>query len=146
MLDRIVSIVLIAAILACPAKCGKGLSHHSSCCPEQESSQLQSANPETDCCCCKNESPEGKIDQPPAPFGEPPPCELSCQGVCGGAIIENRCGVDAHINFCQLLPDAPELVAVSQLTDFCTHLGDHFLHGGGNHGRSLRTLHLSFLC
>jgi hypothetical protein len=42
--------------------------------------------------------------------------------------------------------DAPEPVVASGPADFSTHSSDHFLHGGGNRGRSLRTLHLSFLC
>jgi hypothetical protein len=147
---RTVSVVLIAAVLACPTRCTKGLCHHRPCCSEQQSSQLQTADCETDCCCCKKDSSGSNADQPGDPSERnnnpsTPPCESSCQGVCGGAIFEKRCVVDDGIDFGQLLADAPEPAVASGSSEFRTHLGEHFLHGG-NHGRCLRTLHSSFLC
>jgi hypothetical protein len=39
-----------------------------------------------------------------------------------------------------------EMPVVCQLAECRTQNGDHFLLSGGNQGRWLRTLHMSFLC
>ena len=141
MYARTVSIALIAAIIACPMRCGNGLCHAGECCPEEQSSQQSCPTHGTEQCCCDKGS-SGSKDDGPCDL----PCESSCQGVCGGAIFEKPLELNDELDSFLLPHIAGETPVACQLAESRYHDGDHLLHCGGNHGRSLRTLHMSFLC
>jgi hypothetical protein len=141
MFARTVPLVLITALIACPMWCGNGVCHADQCCSEQQSSHQACPVHETASCCCDKGSTDSNDDCP-----SDAPCSSSCQGVCGGAVfekpIELNDGMDS--SFLPLL--AVEMSVASQMANCHDHYGDYLLHCGGNHGRSLRTRHMSFLC
>lgn len=137
MLARTVSLVLIVATIACPLWCGESVCQADQCCPGE-----QSAVP--DCCCrgCEQSTPDND-SQPPGDSPE----KSSCQGVCGGAVLQKRSewnDVSAAFFVSLINIEAP---ITARLVECNAQRGTHDWHGrGGNHGRSLCALHMSFLC
>ena len=138
---RIVTIVLIAAVIACPTWCGRGLCHAGTCCSAEQSSEWACPVHGTACCDCDKNSSDSNNDCPCDV-----PCDPSCQGVCGGAVFEKPLELNIGMDSSFLPLVAAETPVACQLAESRSHDGDHLLHCGGNHGRSLRTLHMSFLC
>lgn len=148
MLARIVSLVLIAAVVACPLTCGNGLCHAGQCCSEmQASDQVCPAHGTAQCCCGRASS-----DEDHCPSGDRGPCRCpgksSCQGVCGGAVFEKQIELDGASDSSFLsLVDTDTLLVTRVIERRTAHGAEHHWHRrGGNHGRSLRALHMSFLC
>ena len=149
MFVRTVSLIVIGAIFACPLWCGKGLCHTGSCCLEnwrfscqQPRDAVCAVHGATKCCC--QESSQEQNHQGPCPCHG----KSSCQGVCGGAVFENSVELDDVGNSSFLHSIDLDIPLVTRLIErriaMCaTHQGKCC---GGNFGRSLRTVHMSFLC
>ena len=140
MLARTVSLALITAIIACPLWCGNGLCHAGQCCSAEQSFRLSSPVHRTARCCDKS-SPNSNDN---CPYDTP--CKSSCQGICGGAIFENPCKLDDGTDTAFLSLIAVDMPVACQLAECRIYDGNHLLCWSGNHGRFLRTLHMSFLC
>jgi hypothetical protein len=145
MSPRIVSLVLIAAIIACPLWCGNGLCHAGQCCADDACPLIEQVCPihDTAQCCCETSSSREN-----SPRG-PRRCQnKACQGVCGGAVFEKP------IELPDASTDAFSLPLIVISIPFALQPAEHRLLGvedlplchKGNHGRLLRTLHMSFLC
>ena len=147
MFARTVSLVQIAVLIACPMWCGNGLCRADQCCSVEQSTHQPCPVHETACDCCDIDSSGSNNDCPCDA-----PCKSSCQGVCGGAVFGKPCELNDPMPTCSAKKGsfgpflAVEIPVACQLAECRTNDGDHFLHCGGNHGRSLRTLHMSFLC
>ena len=148
MLIRIVSLVLIAAVIACPLSCGAGLCHvNGPCCADECDSGATCSR----AACLQHDEPGGccerRTDQDeergPRPWSDEP----LCQGVCGGAVFEEPCepaGSDAS-GFLPLPRNDGlfvSLVAPREMVTFELPNRDRT----GNHGRFMRIRYLSLLC
>lgn len=159
MFSRIVALVQIAAIVACPLRCGSGLCYAEPC-GSQEHASATTSSPTTcgedsSAHCCGNESilspananasaNEHARDEPSSP---PCPCsDSSCQGVCGGAVFAKPIDLSTVADSI-FLPLVDAQVSVdSQFADSRSQIGEfHWRGSSGNHGRFVRTLHMSFL-
>ncbi|MFP6765181.1 MAG: hypothetical protein VB858_16245 [Planctomycetaceae bacterium] len=149
MFSPTVSIGLIAAVIACPVWCGGGVCHTEACHRQAVSaaSDLYAVHG-ADGPCCTADSRSGNDrsgnDQPqPCPCGS----QSSCQGICGGAVLGKAIGFNSLADVLVLpLNDAHAPVTARMVT--CSHLcdGPHHRDSSSNHGRRMRTLHMSFLC
>ena len=142
MFARCVSLILIAAIVVCPLRCGNGQCHADECClATQPSDQVCPAHV-TAHCCCQDSCPDND-DRVPRRC----PSETSCQGVCGGAVFEKLIELDdaSDSSFPPGIDtDTPLLTRLIEYST--THRAERHWHShGGNNGRSLRTLHMSLL-
>ncbi len=149
MFARIVSLVLIAAVIACPLSCGTGACHASSCCADHGYMSAepcsQAVCPEhatTDGNCCAESSPDSNDPVPP-----PSPSKSSCQGICGGALFEKPSELDCPDASFFLPPLGNDEAVVSHLSVCRT---DAFRFPAcvkaGNQGRFVRTMHMSLNC
>jgi hypothetical protein len=144
MFSRTVSLVLIAAIAACPMWCGAGLCHGQCC--SQGSSEASTASPlnETQNCCHREESGSEHGNNQQGPRNS---SQTSCQGICGGAVLEKTVEVDDSPDGLILaLADAYAAVATRIVERSHRRFEQTCCGSGSNHGRFLRTLHMSFLC
>ena len=142
MLARTVSLVLIVAVIACPLGCGNGLCQADQC-AGGESSQSSCSTSEAACCCCEHSLPDSDDDNSS-------PCDCpensSCQGVCGGAVFEKLCEPDRlEASFFLPLTDTQTSLVFRLAQCRLIAVGDH-AGCGQNHGRMLRTMHMSYLC
>jgi hypothetical protein len=144
---RIVSLIQIAAIIACPLWCSSGLCHAGQHCAIDGCSLMERTTPQfcpfhgTTRCCC-NESSSPRNDHGPCRCPNKP-----CQGVCGGAVFDKPIELnDVRDSF--FLPLIVTEISFALHVVECRSLDiEHHWHcHGGNHGRALRTLHMSFLC
>ena len=141
MLPRIVVSVLILAIIACPLWCGNGSCHAGQCCPATHSVDHICPVHGTATCCCTDKSSD---DDDHVPRRCP---NKSCQGVCGGAVLEKPLeldGTDSLLFWPLIEADASIAVQLAESRSLDVVLPGHCRRG--NHGRLLRTLHMSFLC
>lgn len=149
MFSRVVSLILIAAIIACPLCCGNGFCLFG----QSAAQQLDSPHPASDHCCSASRSqPTGPSDEQ-RPSRCPP--HSSCQGVCGGAVFEKTIDLDQTLaSLGQPLPgtearldarliDANAMDSANAI-DSTDRQWQYW--GSSNFGRSLRTLYLSYLC
>ena len=141
MFARTVSLVLIAAVIACPMWCSNGLCHAGQCCSAEQSTHQPCPVHRTARCCCDKGSSDSNDD---CPYDAP--CESSCQGVCSGAVFEKPIELNDEIDSSLLPFHAADKPVGCQLVKCHTNGGDHFLHCGWHHGRTLRTLLMSLLC
>ena len=143
--SRLVSLVLIAAVIACPMWCGNGLCCASECYLSQDVDAAGQASMEgKPNCCCDDEIPSRRPDNRQSP---PESTEFSCQGICGGAIFERSVDVDhgSHLHCLPLIDDDAPVTA--QLADCGSPRSEqHRCRSDSNHGRFVRTLHMSYLC
>ena len=141
MFARLVSIFLIAAVIACPLWCEKGRCSGGRCSSVEQSSHQPSLVCGTaHFCCAEDLSNNGHSCPCNAPTKSP------CQGVCGGAVFKTSCELnDGAEPFARLLL-VVKIPAPCQVRECGTHDGFHLLYCSGNQGRSLRTLHMSFVC
>jgi len=149
MFARIISLVLIAAVIACPLSCGSGVCHADQCCAdrgcvseEQCSQAVCAGHATTDGDCCA-ESSHDRGEPIPAPC----PAKSSCQGICGGAVIEKPCKLGSPgASFIHLQP-GNDHTFVFQLS-VCRTTAFEFPEcvRAGNQGRFVRTLHMSLNC
>lgn len=145
MSSRTVCLVLIAAVIACPLWCGNGLCRAGQCCPQGES-QSSDVCPvhQTRICCCNPASQDSQGDDQPCPTRS---SETFCQGICGGAVFEKTVDVNKVARVLFLPLSDAQTPTVFRL---CEHghdrNGQHQCVSRVNHGRFVRTLHMSFLC
>ena len=141
MLGRIVSVVQIVAIIACPLWCGNGWCHADTCCSVKQPSDQFCPDHGTAKCCCKKSSSE---------HDNRGPCRCpnkTCQGVCGGAVFEKPVELNdaSESHFLPVIDS--EISFALQLSECHSLDAEHHFHGpSGNYGRFVRTLHMSFLC
>ena len=142
MSPRIISLVQIAAIIACPMWCSSGLCLADQCCSlKQPAEQVCPAHRSAKCCCCNQESDRDDNRSP---------CrchDKSCQGVCGGAVFQKPIEV-SHTSdgFLPFLNDVDfSFRAQSAECQMLNLEHPPFFHSG-NHGRFMRALHMSLLC
>lgn len=140
MAQKIVSITVILAIIACPMWCADGSgaccadrihSHAADVCTPQESS----------CDCCENSH---RRQQPPADF--PDQQDNLCQGICGGGVMLEPHKIlsgnqDSFLGIPVRDISVDVLLTVRETE---TSSNDRHRHDSG--GRSLRTLLSSYLC
>lgn len=143
MLSRVISLVLIAAVIACPMWCGDngGIADQCSTHAAAQQSALCSANQKPECC-------SGKQSEHQQHQNEPCPCESAgCQGICGGAVTEKPFELkDFNSEHDIVLDDVHIAIKSSMLVR--SH-GEKEPEPGGspaNYGRFVRTLHMSILC
>lgn len=142
MLMWTVTAVQILAILVCPLTCVSG---HACCGADGLMAVAASCSaavetPACDRCCCQQESNEEQHAPPAVPSEQ-----NTCQGVCGGAVVEKPCELPAETNLlavCNVVEDVSPFTHV----ELPHHESFVFIHGSVNCGRALRTLHASFLC
>ncbi len=141
MFARTVPLVLIAAVIACPMWCGSGLCHAVNCCSAVEPPHQHCPGPgDTGGCCDKG--PSDSNDESPCDA----PRKSPCQGVCGGAVLDKPLELSDGIDPSSSQPIAAKMIAGCQAVACHIPDGDAFLPCGGNYGRSLRTLYMSFSC
>jgi hypothetical protein len=135
MFSRSISVLVIAAVLACPLWCGSNVCY---CCQENQSSAEHSGSGGG---CCSSGQPVGHER------GESPRLPVrSCQGICGGAVFEKT----PELTGVEFITTLPLCSTQSSIDDyFAAHnwqIGAPPLRNHGNQGRAVRTLHMSFLC
>ena len=148
MLERSISLTLIAAVIACPMWCGNGVCYACRTCDAVDCGRGE--EPPASCplhravdCACNGSSQES---DPGAPSRCPD--KGVCQGVCGGAVIEKLGqldGIEASLIFRVIGSDGS---MDSLLAQRRAVYAERFCNCGSvkNHGRFVRTLHSSFLC
>lgn len=142
--------LLIAALIACPLWCGNGTCGASSGCDRPTVEPVGrgcETDPQADRCCGSEGSEESpgwpdSSNQPPAPC----PLDGSCQGVCGGAVLESSHPIDDVPSSWAPLLIASVEVALDFLEPRRADRGPSIRWGPKNRGRVLRTLHMSMLC
>lgn len=149
MFSRTVSLVLIAAVIACPLWCDDAIGFAGQCCPEGESDTVMVCGGElVDCRCEENGDPHRRAPHQNDDDHQCPCESAGCQGICGGAVFEKSVQLD-QLTDALLLPlvDAHAPVNLHLLECSSHHRSEHFCCGSSaNHGRTVRTLHMSFLC
>ncbi len=154
MWNRILSVVLIAAIVACPWWCATGACHAGSCCAAPPSASQDTPTPTRSCCQASSDCPTSTGPTSAGPTSDregrestPPQDSQPCQGICGGAVLEKSVEIDDSLN-CSFGNIANDV----SLQTCCVEIGTQFddsefvSFGRGNYGRFVRTLQMSFLC
>ncbi len=141
MVARLISLVLMVAIVACPMWCGERLCPAAPCCSATPCPRIVCAVHETADCCCEPSSPNKSDPNPSRPANQ-----SSCQGICGGAVFEQLSQVDNFDGSIILPLFDVHASTVSRRSSFRRCDVPTISHCGGNRGRSLRTLYMSFLC
>jgi hypothetical protein len=141
MLERIVVLVTIAALIACQMRCCDGQCPAANCCSSTpEDSAHESCSGGGACCCGRSTSADDEHRPRPAPK------KPSCQGVCGGAVLAKPAELpNGKEMICLLQIDLDGTIATLPVARSSSGIAIAF-PGEGNHGRKLRTLHMSFLC
>lgn len=137
MFHRLVVILTILAVIACPMFCGKG----TACCLDEHLTQaVCDSTPDTCSCCCHER------EQPRETPGEVPESpEETCQGICGGVVMLESVKLDTRDELFHAVPF--EVVAVENHPDvICIERSDEFASGEEDSGRSLRAMISSYLC
>ena len=151
MFTRLISLVLIVAVIACPMWCSNGqclagqclagqCCATADCSLEKRSTQVCPTHDTKNCCC---ESVPGREEPEPHRCPE----ESSCQGICGGAVFEKTCefkSIEASFFVPLSAKDSSVVSLLARARTFCSE-HPHQL-SAKNHGRFMRTLHSSFLC
>ncbi len=141
MFARILSQILIAAVIACPLSCSSGMCLSDACGAPQGNCSLNDSN---HCCQETSTAPESGSKH------VPDRCPIqSCQGVCGGAVFERPIEIELLDGaFCLPFGDTPSF-AVAGLTVESTSRREAetpCCFGDSNVGRSLCINHMSFQC
>ncbi len=147
MVSRTVSLVLITTIIACPVWCSNGLCNADQCCAAKASWHQACPVDGNVGSCCERSGSDSDCHRP-GKTPHNPPCDSSCQGVCGGAIFEKPCELNnASDSFPSPLV-VTDVAVVPRSAELCSDDIGHAVYctSGGNLGRSLRTLYMSFLC
>ena len=147
MIDRVISLTLISAVIACPLSCTNGMCHGRRCCGTDanrlgEQKLASAVFPEKAACCCDN-GPERHDRNSPIRR----PDKSLCQGVCGGAVLEKSCELDEQQSsfFLPLIGYKQSIVLSSVPLGF-DGVERQYCISATNHGQFLRTLYSSFLC
>lgn len=148
MFARIVSLVLVAAVIACPMWCSYGLcSTGQPCASHEPLSQKQTFDTtspaQCKCECCEEATLPTNDEQCPHRCPE----ESSCQGICGGAVFEKTCELeDLEVTFLLPQTDSDGLNASALAHSLVVRSEQQHHLGAKNYGRIMRTLRSSFLC
>lgn len=130
MLNRLVSLLVTVALLACPLLCGAG----------SPDAPKVDAEPAKCCCCHSAETPTTPDEECPEPDG-------CCQCICGGAIIEHA--DVGQVDLCTgvwSLPPPTSLAPAMGLSKRVLSIADLQPDDGMNPGRTKRCLFMTFLC
>ncbi|MEX0818579.1 MAG: hypothetical protein WD070_03270, partial [Pirellulaceae bacterium] len=131
------------AILACPLGCGSDWCIAGQCDGAEQSLSQACVIPASPGCCCDRIASADSNHRCPSDA----PCKSSCQGVCGGAVVARPSELnEASVATVQPQVD-PELAVFSRLAVHDSHHVWQPIHrlSAGNHGRSVRMLHMSLL-
>jgi len=132
MISKILSFILIATMLTCPLGCGLSVS---ACCAATASADGPGEENQRTCCCGE---PDQQKKQSPA--DAPREQNGSCQGICGGAVVEEMFPAPSDVSFQP--PVTFEQQNLRSESEVC-----EFGRGEGDLTRPpLRLLHMSFLC
>ena len=147
MYDRFVSLIAIVAVIACPMWCCGDNCQGASCCALDECCHEETSPAACHHCgdadCCGGNSSQEHDEETP----DRHPSKPSCQGVCGGAVIEEACEMRRPDDSFHLPLIGHDWSGVSVPTHF-RNVGTEQppCIGAKNHGRFVRILHMSFLC
>ncbi|MEX0726914.1 MAG: hypothetical protein WEB58_14720 [Planctomycetaceae bacterium] len=161
---RFVCLTTMMAILACPVWCGAGFCHsgRSPCADANQMPQRDQGNlavngaadhAPTCCCGCNRSARPAELALPQAAEGDPQPvpydddpCQESCQGICGGAVVEraDEFPLSYDAGFISLADSALH-IAAGPANGF-READDARQKRCLLSGREIRTLHMSFLC
>lgn len=141
MSPRIVSSLLILAVVACPLWCRNTSCDAVACCSVLQPEDHACADDAVTTCCGQ---PKSSDDNDRGPCRGP---LASCHGVCGGAVFDKPAEPDDADNLLSLSLIEPRTsLAVQPAEGHSLDVADRWYCRGGNYGRSLRALHMSFLC
>ena len=142
MYPRVVSLILMVAVFACPLWCSKGL-----CCSNHQIStecQISDLDIGSDCCLCES-SPAETDDKQRCPCEIP--TKSRCQGVCGGAVLEKSLDLDGIGNaYFEPVQSAGESLGTQPVQIRLLPILHHDSWPGKNYGRCVRVRYSSFLC
>ncbi|MBM82619.1 MAG: hypothetical protein CMJ78_18810 [Planctomycetaceae bacterium] len=138
MYRKIVSLLLMTALIVCPVWCGDGFCIAGQCCVDAKHEVPSSTVAP---CCADCDEEHGDLPCPSDSGG------VSCQGICGGAIVQKPVVLDHRSEDCFQPLIVDEAFSTARLTDCLNERTEQHCCGSGpNQGRSMRTLHMSFLC
>lgn len=154
MFERLYSLVLVAAVIACPMRCIDCQCHAAECHSAQCDSVPLEKVSSADAPCCPhctvasadNKSGQSKDDRH-AP--SPDPCQSTCQGICGGAVFQKPCTLNLPtvVKMMPLNEDQFSRAIAQPLPFRGSESGRHCgTHSGKNIGRLLRIEQMSFVC
>lgn len=164
MLNRLISLLLAAAIIGCPIWCGHQPGHSGGCCafPGDVTGPLEDSQTGAICCCASQHAssacqplsdPDAAGDPSESPLPAPDGCpdESSCQGICGGAVIDKSRSWPEISHLSSLLTidadvDAPRIENLRRRLDAIAHWDSDPQLSKGNYGRLVRLRHCSLLC
>lgn len=145
MFNRIISLILAAAVFGCPLWCSMGICQCSGGAIAAKNSEEtgQCCQPP---CCTAGQKPQ-ELRWPSNGDPQPEPEGLRCQGICGGAVLESPCQIPTA-GLCQFLPALKIVQHWLQATQQCEVRGLSFPddNRSENWGRSVRILYMSFQC
>jgi hypothetical protein len=131
MLNRLVSILLGVALLACPLLCGAA---------SVDAADVDAEPAKCSCCCHSTDTPTTPGEECPEPDG-------CCQCVCGGAIVEHA--AEVQIDLCTGFwspPPATSLIPAMGISKRALAIADLQPDNGTNPGRAKCCLFMTFLC
>ena len=141
MYPRVVSLILMVAVFACPLWCSKGL-----CCSDHQiSTECQTSDLDNCCLCPCESSPADTDDKQRCPYEIP--TKSRCQGVCGGAVLEKSLELDGIGDaLIQPFQSTGESLGTQPVNVDLLTILHHRFWPGKNYGRCVRVRHSSFLC
>jgi len=133
-----VSVLLATSVFACPLICYSG-----------HAVARAGGKPVASCCChsAANAPPAGDHSRGNPSRSQGPKC--GCQGICGGAVVENDTAHNLTLDTTWSLPVAviaPLLLARLEETRFNRFCATPWPDDGMNRGRALCCLYCTFLC
>lgn len=139
------SLLLIAAIIACPMWCGSGCCQTEGCCAFDEVQAERCPEEAAEACCCDSSvSQQSRTDQK-RHLPVECPRQFLCQGICGGAVLEKPCELVEFSTVTLLAVPRCGMPMPQDLPASCASRAKDDIHGGSNVGRFMRTIHMSLL-
>lgn len=154
MVNRSISLILIALVLACPMLCHSGdcchqdTLHEDHCTASHCGCRVEEPGCDELSCC----DPMSKTDcsEEPSPAGHCPdqaPFDSTCQCFCGGAVVGKVCEFGVTFNGSYLPAETAETsLLVLRARHGGVQFNHHRLKTAKNRGRVMRILYGSFLC
>ncbi len=138
MFTRLNAIILMFAVLACPMGCGVGVCHDADC-------RLNESR-EVKCCehCPQKIGGDSELPDENDDLPDRCPNQSTCQGICGGAVLEKTCELNEHSRIFEFAVESVNTVENLSGERLAHQVGNQSFRG--NHGRFLRTLHDSLIC
>lgn len=144
---RLLSLLQIILLLACPLWCMSGECDRSCCAvtPGMTFGPADCDAAQTECCSCCCETAAQQDEAPPAPQRRPG--QSRCQGVCGGAVIEKPVELSSPSTWSlQVVTDAGTSAALQRTRLQRSDVDRHSIECDMTSGRTLRQIHMSLLC